>query len=120
MMSVRKSSKRSGRYPVTHPVVQSNGRGLRDATKSVLETLERRQLLSTVVFQDHYDADTTANYKQTDQDTTGAQQDTWSVSNGTLNYARTDTNGWNTSVFLLKPQVASTAGLLQFATSGDL
>jgi hypothetical protein len=66
---------------------------------------------------DNYSTDTTSFYTNTDGDPN--LHSTWTVSGGTLNYARTGTATWASDVFLLKPNIASTAGLTNFTTSGD-
>ncbi len=58
-----------------------------------------------------------ANYTATDE--TGITG-SWTVHNGALSYTRTGSQGYYTSDLLLNPNVASTAGLTSFTTSGDL
>ena len=102
-----------------------SGRRARQAVRRsvmvVLEGLERRRLLAAnPIFNDDYSTDTTANYMKSDQAQPPTLVDSWKVANGTLNYSVQSTNGWNSSVFLAKPSVASTAGLYEFTTSGDI
>lgn len=79
-------------------------------------------MVSTAVtkFTDTYSTNTAANYTESAQNAPPIFQDSWTVSGGTLNYAVQATNGWNSSVFLLNPTVASTTGLTRFTTSGDI
>jgi len=72
------------------------------------------------VFLDPYSTDTSGNYTESVQTPPPTFQDSWKVSNGTLNYTVSATNTWNSSVFLLKPSVANTAGLSKFTASGDI
>ena len=90
------------------------------AVGSIIELLENRRLLSTLIFKDDYSTDKSANYTESDQTAPPTLMNTWTIANGTLNYNVTATNGWNSSVFLLKPSVANTGGLFQFQVSGDI
>src|SRR5207302_7154136 len=67
-------------------------------------------------YADTYTTDTSGNYTLTDN---AGLNSTWTVGGGTLNYARTAGGGWGSSVFLLNPSVASTAGQTLFTVSGD-
>ena len=93
---------------------ENRRRVIQRAVDSSIELLEQRRMLSTTLYHDDYSKDTSANYTQQDQTAPPTLVDSWTVANGTLNYDVAATNGWNSSVFLLKPSVASTAGLLQF------
>ena len=72
------------------------------------------------VFLDTYSTDTSGNYTKFTQTPPPAFVDSWTVSNGTLNYKVTTNNSWTSSVFLLNPSVVSTTGLSKFTTSGDI
>ena len=104
------------------PVNRRRSTILRQSAWVAAEVMERRQLLSTVLFTDNYGTDTSANYTETAQTAPPNFVDSWTVdtTNGTLNYAISANNGWNSSVFLTKPTVASTSGLAVSQTSGDL
>lgn len=69
------------------------------------------------VFIDSYGTDSSANYTATDGDPN--EKSVWTVNNGVLNYSRTGTASWSSGVFLLKPSVASTAGIPVAQVSGD-
>jgi len=97
--------------------VRSSGRGALAIAAAALAcgaSLVRGQ----VVFSDNYSTDTTGNYTLTDGDPN--EKSAWTVSNGVLNYSRTGTASWSSSVFLLNPSIASTAGIPVANVSGDV
>ena len=70
-------------------------------------------------FTDTYSTNTSSHYVRSAGNP--AFQDSWTVSSGTLNYAvQSSDNNWNSSVFLLKPEIASTGGMAVSTTSGDI
>jgi len=73
---------------------------------------------TAVTFSDSYITNL-ANYTAADESGSGITG-SWTVSNGALNYSRTGNEGYYTSDLLLNPNIASTAGLTSFTTSGDL
>lgn len=73
-----------------------------------------------VTFLDNYSTNTINNYVESTQTAAPTFADSWTVANGRLNYTISANNGWNSSVLLLRPGIASTAGLSKFTTSGDL
>ena len=90
-----------------------NGGSLSNPSNAVSLTLTAPKS----VFTDTYSADTTANYTESVE---SGIQDSWKVSGGKLNYSISVNSGWHSSMFLLNPSIANTAGLPRFTTSGDI
>ena len=107
-----------GGMTLAYQVVAVNGSG---GTASPPSNLASVSIPAPAVdFTDNYLSDSMANYTETPQTSAPAFQDHWAIANGALTYSVVATSGDNTSLFLLNGAVASTSGLSQFTTTGDL
>ena len=114
-------SRLSGRRANAARRIPASLAAVRRSARAAAEELEQRRLLS-VNFLDNYSTDTSANYTETTQTQPPTFVDSWKVNTATktLDYSVSATGGYTSSILLLKPTVANTAGLSVFTTSGDV